>query len=197
MAASLSLKNKTNIAFFVALITLGIIGWSSFQGNRSTGEKDHLVSHARDILEASELLRSHVYDAAVARRAYVRWGDSKQIEAFNLAYKSAPLDFATLQGLTADSPEQQLTITQMQPLVKARLSLLKESVELHQKTRDDGKQQDAINDQSTGLSTQFTELMDAFDRAERDVLRQQSAAAQASYQRGIRINTFLGVSVFL
>jgi diguanylate cyclase (GGDEF)-like protein/PAS domain S-box-containing protein len=193
----LSLKSKTNIAFLLALITLVMIGWFSFRGSRSTEEKDHLVSHSRDILEASEFLRSHVYDAAAARRAYSLWGDSKQVDAFNLAYKSALEDFATLRRLTADSPEQQLSITQMEPLMEARLSTLKASVELHQKTRNDGKQQDALNDQSARLSTQFTELIDAFDRAERRLLQQRTAAAQASYQRGVRINTFLGVSVFL
>jgi diguanylate cyclase (GGDEF)-like protein/PAS domain S-box-containing protein len=197
MGVFLSLKNKTNIAFFLALIALAMIGWFSLQGNRSTEEKDHLVSHSRDVLEASELLRSHIYDAAAARRAFSLWGDSKQIDAFSLAYKSALADFATLRKLTAGSAEQQLSLIQMETLMKARLSLLKTSVELHQRTRDDRKQQDAFNDQSTRLSTQLTELIDEFERAERGLLQQRTAAAQASYQRETRINTFLGVSVFL
>jgi diguanylate cyclase (GGDEF)-like protein/PAS domain S-box-containing protein len=197
MGMSLSLKSKTNIAFFLALITLAIIGWFSFQGNRSTEEKDHLVSHSRDVLEASELLRSHIAHAGAARRAYSLWGDSKQIDAFSLASKSALADFATLRKLTADSAEQQLSLAQMEPLMKARLSLLEESVELHRRTRDNPKQQDAFTDQSARLSTQFTELIDEFDRAERVLLQQQTAAAQASYRRGTRINTFLAVSVFL
>jgi diguanylate cyclase (GGDEF)-like protein/PAS domain S-box-containing protein len=193
----LSLKNKTNIAFFVALIILAIIGWFSIQGNRSTEEKDHQVSHDRDILEASELLRSHIYDAAVARRSYTLWGDSTQIDVFSLASKSALADFATLRKLTADSTQQQISLAQMEPLIKSRLSLLQASVELHQRTRDDRNQQDDFNDQSTKLSTQLTELLDIFDRAERGLLKERTAAAQSSYQRGIRINTFLGVSVFL
>ena len=95
----MSLKNKTNIAFFAALITLAIIGWFSFQRIRSTEEDDQLVSHSRDVLEASELLRSHVYDAAAARRAYTLWGDPTQIETFSLANKSALADFATLRKI--------------------------------------------------------------------------------------------------
>ncbi len=122
----MSLKNKTNIAFFAALITLGVIGWFSFQGNRSTKEKDHLVSHARDILEASELLRSHISGAAAARRAYTLWSESNQIDAFNLASKSAQADFATLRKLKADASEEVSShLTQMEALMKARLSLLR------------------------------------------------------------------------
>ena len=156
-----------------------------------------MVSHSRDVLEASELLRSHVYDAAAARRAYSLWADPTQIDTFSLAYKSALADFATLRKLTADSTEQQISLAQMEPLIKSRLSLLKESVELHQRSRDDGKQQDALNDQSARISTQLTELLDVFDRAERGLLQQRTAAAQVSYSRKTRVNAFLGVSVFL
>jgi diguanylate cyclase (GGDEF)-like protein/PAS domain S-box-containing protein len=197
MAVPLSLKNKANIAFFVALITLGIIAWYSFQGRRGTEERDHFVSHSRDILEASGLLRSHIYSAAAARRAYSISDDSTQIDAFNLASRSALADFETLRKLTAENTEQQDGLTQMEPLVKARLSLLKASVESHQKTRDDRKQQDAFTEQSAKLSAQLTERLDLFDRAEQVLLQQQSAEAQASRRRGLGINTFLGVSVFL
>jgi diguanylate cyclase (GGDEF)-like protein/PAS domain S-box-containing protein len=194
----LTVKNKTNIAFFVALITLGIIGWFSVQGNRNSDEKDHLVSHARDILEASELLRSHIYGAASARRAYTLWGNATQIDAFNQVSKSALADLATLRKLVSeDADEESGSLAKMESIMKARLSLLKASIELHQKTGDDRKQQQGIDDQSAKSSTQFTELLDEFDRAQRDLLKQRSAAAQASYQRGVKINTFLGISVFL
>ncbi len=193
----MSLKSKKNIAFFAALITLAIIGWFSHQGSRSTEDKDYLVSHSRDILEASGLLRSHISTAAAARRAYTIWGDSKKIDAFSLASKSAMADFAALRKLATDGTEQQLSLTQMEPLINARLSLLKESVELQQRAGDNRKQQDAFTDQSARLSAQFTELIDEFDRAERAALQQRTAAAQASYRRGTRINTFLAVSVFL
>ena len=182
----------------MALVTLGIIGWFSFQGNRNTDEKDHLVSHARDILEASESLRSHMYGAAAARRAYTLWGDPRQIDAFNQASNSAPADFATLRKLKSEDPEEESSsLAQMESIIKERLALLKASIELHRNTGDDRKQQAAFDDHSTKLNAQFTELLDVFDRAEQDILKQRSAAAQVSYQRGIKINAFLGVSVFL
>jgi diguanylate cyclase (GGDEF)-like protein/PAS domain S-box-containing protein len=191
------LKNKTNITFIVALITLALVGWFSIEGNRRTEEKDHLVSHGRDVIEASEQLRSHIYDASVARRAYTLWGDAAQIDAFNLASKAALADFATLYKLTADSAQQQISLAQMEPLIKARLSLLKESVELHERTRDDSKQQELFNDQSTKMATEITDLVDKFARAERGLLQERSAAAQASDQREATINIFLGVCIFL
>ena len=180
----------------MALITLATIAWFSFQRNRSTEEKDQLVSHSRDVLEASELFRSHVYDAAASRRAYSLWRDPAQLEVFSRAYKSALADFATLRKLTVDNTEQQISLTQIEPLMNARLAILKESVELHQKSPDDTKQQNALNDRSARISTQLTEQIDVFDRAERGLLQERTAAAQVSYQRKTRVNAFLGISVF-
>jgi diguanylate cyclase (GGDEF)-like protein/PAS domain S-box-containing protein len=193
----LSLKNKTNIIFVAALITLAIVGWFSIQGNRRTEEKDHLVSHGRDVIEASEQLRSHIYDASVARRAYTLWGNTAQIDAFNLGSKAALADLATLYKLTADNAQQQISLAQMEPLIKARLSLLKESVDLHERTRDDIKQQELFNDQSTKMATEITDLVDKFARTERGLLQERSAAAQASDQREATINIFLGICIFL
>ena len=193
----MSLRHKTNIAFFVALLILGVIGWFSVQGNRRTVESDRLVSHDRDIIEASESLRAHIYDAGGARRAYTLWSDASQIASFKLASRSALEDFVALRNLTADNAQQQQSLTQMQPLIVARLSLLKSSVELHQKNSNDRKQQEDFNDQSTKLSVELTELLDGFDRAERRSLQERTMAAQLSYKRGVKINASLGISVFL
>jgi diguanylate cyclase (GGDEF)-like protein/PAS domain S-box-containing protein len=196
-AALLSSKNKTNIAFFVALITLAIIGWFSFQRNRSTEGMDRLVSHSRDVLEASDVFRAHVYDAAAARRAYVLWRDASQAEAFSRAYKASLEDFATLRKLAGIDPDQQTSLAQMESLMNARLSILKESVELHQGSQNDDKQQDALNDRGARISSQLTELIDAFNRAERGHLQQRTAEAKASYRRETWVNTILGLSVFV
>jgi CHASE3 domain sensor protein len=118
----LSLRNKTNIAFFAALITLAIIGWFSLQTSRSTAEEDHLVAHSRDVLESSELLRSHIYDAAAARRAYSLWAEPAQLNAFDLAYKSSLANFAALRKLTIDDPELQANLSQIEPLVSSAIT---------------------------------------------------------------------------
>jgi diguanylate cyclase (GGDEF)-like protein len=193
----LSLKSKTNIAFFAALITLGAIAWFSAQGSRSTKEEDSLVSHDRDVLEAGEVLRAHISDAASARRAFTLWGDPKQIDAFNQASNSALADIEKLRKLMNDGYEQQINLTEMESVVKARLSLLRESVDFHKRNQNDAKEQEAFNDQSTRLATQITEKLDTFDRAERGLLQQRSKAAELSYERGERVHAFLILSVFI
>ena len=194
---AVSLKTKTNLTFIVALLTLGVVGWFSFRGSRALEADDQWVTHSRDVLEASQLVRSRIYDAAAARRAYTLWGDEAQLTAFNVARQQAFQSFEALTKLTADSAEQQAKVAQIGPLIASRLSLLEESVALHQKTHEDGKQQEILNAQGTQLSTQITEALDRFDRSEREVLRQRTVTAKASYARKTGINIFLALSLFV
>ncbi len=158
---------------------------------------DQLVSHSRDVLEASDVFRSHVYDAAAARRAYVLWRDPRQAEAFSQAYNSSLQDFATLHKLAAVDTNHQIDLAKMGSLMGARLSILKDSVELHQRSQHDDKQQDDLNDQGARISAQLTDMLDVFNRAERELLQQRTAAAQASYRRKSWVNAVLGLSVFV
>jgi diguanylate cyclase (GGDEF)-like protein len=192
----LGLKTKTNVTFIVALITLAAMSWFSAQGSRRTKEEDSLVSHERDVLEASELLRARIYDAAAARRAFILRGDPKQIDAFNQASNLALAGVETLRKLAADGSGQQASLATIESVVRARLSLLKESVELHERNQNDAKEQQAFNDQSNRLATQLAEMLDAFEGAERALLQQRSKTAELSSERGERIHGFLTVSVF-
>jgi diguanylate cyclase (GGDEF)-like protein len=193
----LNLRSRTNIAFVVALVTLGLIGWVAIRVNRSTTEEGRLVSHGRDVLEAGESLRADIYNAAVARRAYTSLGAAAQLNAFNSSKKAALTDFQKLRELTANSSSEQVSLAQMEPLITWRLSLLTESVELHERSREDTKQQKGFDDQSSQISMQLTEALDAFGRAERAALQQNSAAEEVSNKRSEKLNAVLGSAVFI
>src|ERR1700730_10692521 len=194
---SLSLRAKTNLVFYLALAALAVIGWFSFRENRSMVENDRLVSHTRAVLETSESLASHLAEASAARAAYFRLNDAKQIDAFLSASKSALSDFAELRKLTVGDTDQSPRVIALAPLVRGSLSILKESVEHHQRTIDDLKEQNDFSENSARVATQFLNLIHKFDNVEKDALQRPSAAAQISNQWGTKINEFLSASVFL
>ena len=193
---TLSLKTKTNIAFFLALAALATMGWFSFRESRRLAEKDQWVSHTRDILELAESLRSHISDAGTARRVYLL-GDPKQLSLFNAANDAALSDFDALRKLTFDNPSQENRLARLEPLVRDRLSILRASIDLHAQTPNDHRQQEALTDQGTKLTAQFVELIHEFTSVERDLLQRRTSEAEASDHRATRINAFLTLSVFL
>src|ERR1700680_1055281 len=148
----LSLKANTNLTFALALATLAVIGCFSFRESRGLVEEGRLMSHALQVLEVSESLASHLAEAAASRAAYFRLGDKKQIDIFNSASNSALSDVAKLRKLTEQDASQNHRVAGLEPLVQARLSVLKASVELHQRTTADLKEQDSSSEQGARLS---------------------------------------------
>lgn len=193
----MNLKAQTNIAFLVALLTLGLVGWFTIRINKSTTENSYIVSHNRDVLEVVQSLRASIYDAAAARRAYTLLGNPAQIEAFNLAKQSALTDFQKLRALTADNISQQVSLAQVEPFINGRLSLLTESIDLHKRLSEDGEQQKDFDDRSAKISSQLTESLEAFERAERVAVQQRSASVEASQNRAEKVNIALGMAVLI
>src|SRR5262249_27778033 len=111
----MGLRGKTNIAVLFVLAALATMAGFSFRESRSLAEKDRWVSHTRDVIELSESLRSRLADAGAARRAYLS-GAAKDLADFDAANKLVLKDFGTLRALTADNPEQQTRLNELQPI---------------------------------------------------------------------------------
>ena len=181
----------------MALLAFAAIVWFSFRESRTLAEKDRWVSHSRDVIELSELLPSHVGEAAAARGAYVRLVDSQQFAKFDAASNLALRDLNQLRNLTVDNPGEQVRLSQMEPLIRGRLALLKSAMESHRENPDDQAAQIAFSAQGAALSSQLLDQIHEFEDDERSVLRIRTADAAASDSRATRINEFRSVMVFL
>ena len=194
---ALSLKAKTNLAMFLALSILATMGWLSFRESRRLADKDQWVSHTRYVLDLSERLRANSADAGTARRAYVLLGDVNQVPVFEAGSTSTLADLVALRQEVQDSPAQILRVTALEQTIRARLSILKSSVNLHQTTTKDRQQQEGLTEQATKVATQLADQLKQFENVERDLLQKRVAEAEASDRRATAINGFLGISVFL
>jgi diguanylate cyclase (GGDEF)-like protein len=193
----LTLKTRTNIVFALALMAFVAIVWFSVRESRRLSDNNRWVSHTRDVLELSELLPAYLTEAASARGAYVRQGDSAQFERFEEASNFALRTIAELRNLTADNPGQQLRLSQLDPLVRSRLTLLRAAMESHRRNPNDRVVQDAFTAQGAIISSQLLDTVRVIEGVERSLLQARSAEAEAIDARAARINTFRTVFVFM
>ena len=194
-SVSLDLKTKANIAFILALAAIAGMCWLSLVEGRRLKAADRWVSHSRDVLERSAALRSHISDAAIARRAFLQ-GDLDKLDAFDRAVTLSELDFSSLVRLTADNPQQLSRLKLLDPLVQARIDLLRRSIAVHKSAKNDQAIQQTMTDQGTRITFQFVTLIHEFDTAEQELLSGRSSALEASTRRTIYAGAILGVSVF-
>jgi diguanylate cyclase (GGDEF)-like protein/PAS domain S-box-containing protein len=193
---SINVKTKANIAIGIALATLAGFGGLSLRENHNLTDADRWVSHTHEVLEVSASLRSHLGDAGVARRVFLQ-GDRSQVGVFNAAAEASITDFNRLKSLVTDNDEQQKRLDRMEPLFRARLVDMKESISAHLSGANDESFQKEIAIQLVNEAAQFAEQAREFDSVERELLRERSARADENARATSRIDGILSLSVFV
>lgn len=92
-----------------------------------------------DLVEHTFLVRSAIAElvatldqAESSERGYVLTGDSEYSQAFGTALQSAPAQVERLRNLTLDDVSQQRRVARVAPAVTARLSELRQAIEVRQ-----------------------------------------------------------------
>jgi diguanylate cyclase (GGDEF)-like protein len=194
-----SLKAKTNFAIALVLSILATMGWLSFKESRRWAEQDRWASHSRDVLDLSESLRSHFADAGAAWRAHVVDESPAQIPLFDSANRATLTTIAALRQAVADNPSQEARLAQLDLALRERLLLFQQSLNFRQGTMKDEKRQEAISEQGLNLTYHASDELRTFDDAERRLLQERVADAQATSRRVTRINELsdVGAALFL
>jgi len=192
----LSLQSKTNIGCLLILAALATMAWFSFRESQRLADKDRWVSHTRDILELSGELRSHLGIAAGERRTFLQ-GTAKNLDAFYAASQLARADFDALRKLTEDNPSQQARLDELEPFIRARLTVDKELLESRQLKEGPAQVPPVTDERVAARATQSMNLIREFESAERELLQKRTVDAESSARRAGTINLFLSCSVGL
>jgi diguanylate cyclase (GGDEF)-like protein/PAS domain S-box-containing protein len=191
---SFELKTKANVVIVIALTALAGMSWLSLRENRNLSEADRWVSHTHDVLDASASLRSHMTDAAIARRLFTQ-GDAAQAGKFNVAVISCFADFEHLRRLSSDNNDQQQRLDRLKPLVFGRIEMLQQSIAAYQQSAKDDALQQNLTDQLTMTAAKFAEQVHQFESVERELLRQRTVRAEESARATSRADSILSLSV--
>jgi methyl-accepting chemotaxis protein len=161
----------------VLLIAIGAVTYTSINKLTSTSQ---WVTHTHDVLERIDAVLGTLNDAETGQRGYVITGD----EAFLEPYRSGSGDVANqvkeLRKLTADNPNQQKRIDSMEPLIAAKLAVLKQTIDLRAK----GSVDEAVKIIRGGEGKRFMDdirrLLNEMDNEERGLLKQRADEGDAA-----------------
>lgn len=195
----LSFRAKTNIVIALAMLTLAVVGYLSFQETNRLIAGEKWVSHSREVLETDASLSLHLSQASASRRGYLLFGNARDAESLVDATAAARADQEDLRRLTADNPAQQDRLQALAPLVENRLTMLQQSVDLHRKNpnANDRDAQVAMSKQALDLVEQISEVQRSFHDAESHLLIQRLMAAAEADRRTLRAEIRLVALVFV
>ena len=124
MKTSISLK--IGAGFSLGLVVLLVIGVLSFRNTSSLIRASEEVTHTHQILQELESISGLLTDAAYGQRGFIITGDSAYLEPFSGASTAITATFKDLHELIR-SPDQQHRLDALEPLVTARLAMVRAS----------------------------------------------------------------------
>jgi CHASE3 domain sensor protein len=192
----LDLRVKTNVAFLLAILTLAAVGWLSVREGDRLVANEQQVSHVREVLEESARMSSDLSDAVAARRGYLLFGNPRLLEVFTESSRATLADLTELRRLTSN-PRAQERLAQLEPAIRTRLTLLQQSIDLHQQKGDDREAQAQFSGRGQQLAEQIASTVRGFESLEDNLLQQRTAAAAVSVRRTFQINAALSISAVL
>lgn len=125
-----TVEKKIAAGFAVMLAILFIIGFVSYRNTRKLIRDSNRVAHSHEVLDELEGTLSAIKDAETGQRGYIITGDQEYLKPYTAALPAIHQHLEHLDQLTADDPEQQRRLADLQRGIADRLKLMAEVIEL-------------------------------------------------------------------
>jgi methyl-accepting chemotaxis protein len=161
----------------VLLIAIGTVAYSSISKLTSISQ---WVTHTHEVLEHIAGVLSALKDAETGQRGYVITGDEAFLEPYHAGSGEVAIVVKELRKLTADNPNQQKRIDAIEPIVAAKLTELKQTVDL----RRSGSLEETNKIIRAGEGKRFMDdlrrILSAMEDEERELLKQRALAGDSA-----------------
>ncbi|MBX3171746.1 MAG: CHASE3 domain-containing protein [Candidatus Eremiobacteraeota bacterium] len=118
-----------------------------------------------------------IVDAESGQRGFVYTGKEHYLDPYNNAVAEIPKAIEQIQALIVDRAQHEL-VSQLEPLIEAKLSELKETIDLRKAGREQECRQLVLSDRGKEVMDKFRAKLAEIDRVEEDLLEQRRSNAQ-------------------
>lgn len=179
-SSNASIERQIPIGFILAALIIVVVGVISYLNIRSSIETNDLVTHTREVLQQLEDTQISLLDAETNVRGFFISGNEDYIPAYQAAADEIPQQIASLRALTADSPQQQASLNQLEPLIALRTEQLKSAVDRRKTATLADAQPQITTSPVKQTMDQIRDLIDTMVAEEDRLLVPRVAAAAAS-----------------
>ncbi len=128
--AILHLPASTAAGLLSAVVALLLIAFTSYRTSESRAQAGERVNHTFQVVEQLSMLISTLKDAETGQRGFLLTGEDQYLTPFTRAQGDLQLELSQLRALTKDNPLQLRRLDVMEPLIRAKMKELQETIEL-------------------------------------------------------------------
>lgn len=172
------------------VLAIGINAALGFHYGNRLHQDWQAVAHTHDVLETIESIKTALLDAETGQRGYLITGDEQYLAPYQEARDNYKSQLEKLRDQTADNPEQQAAVPQLDQLMTAAFDQMKKTIDLRKnKGRDIGLDSPAL-----GVGKQ---IMDDSRTVLRDLRQREQTLLIERVQQNNRAHFALVVSGLL
>jgi CHASE3 domain sensor protein len=149
------------VGFLVAVVTLLIVGGSSYLQIRQLVADQSAVSQANAVSNRIDLVLSTVKDAETGQRGFVITGRESYTQPYREAVSQVDGELDALEGSTAGDPPQAALVERLGIAVRAKMAELAETVELRRDRGFLAAQEVVMTDTGAQLMDTIRDLISA------------------------------------
>jgi methyl-accepting chemotaxis protein len=120
---------KIGTGFGLCGILMLVLAGVGYRSASTSLERARWVAHSQQVLGDLSRLLSSLQDAETGSRGYIITGLENYLEPFKTGIAQVEEHRKSLMTLTADNPNQQRRLTDLEPLIRARLAVIQQGID--------------------------------------------------------------------
>jgi PAS domain S-box-containing protein len=184
-----SLEWKITLGFGVSvamILVLGIVSHKSVNQFIASAEWN---DHTRQVLGTIAEIDDAITDVETTSRGYVISGDADYVRDWQAAVARVDPAVREVRSLTSDNPHQQQRLDRVETLLKAKLAVIRQTVEIRRDNGFEAAQRVVQAGESRKTMAEVQKAIGEMKDEERRLLTERAAEERASAQRTIAIIT--------
>lgn len=174
------MRHRYLLAFLSAATILALVGVAIMLGTQRYREDARMVVHTMEVLGTMEAAHADLLRAVGSQRSYVLTDDPTYRDLHATARESARERIAALERLVADNPAQTARTRDLARLVRHRLELATEAIDLYEREGLEASRTFARTNRSLETSLAIEQATGQLEDEERRLLRIRRNTAEHS-----------------
>ncbi|MEH2336509.1 GAF domain-containing protein [Nostoc sp.] len=171
--------------FSLASAILVLIGVVSDQNTRAYTNNGSIGKNTSKKINSIEELLSQIKDAETEQNGYILTGKQIYLKPYQTALANVDQEIPKLKSLTIDQPNQRQQITTLESLITAKLTQLKQTIDLRQNKGLEAALQVIVRNNQQNLMDDSRKVINEMETEEGGRLQQQSQAKKATSRNTI------------
>ncbi|CAH2600477.1 Histidine kinase [Rhodovastum atsumiense] len=167
----------------------------SARGERDARSASALTERTHTVIETAERLLTAIQDVETGQRGFLLTGDGTFLPRYHTGSQAVWATIPVLQDLTADNPAQQGRVQALSDLLRERMLLIDQSVELARADDLAGARAVVRADENRHLATSIRQMIATLQAEEQGLLQQRRAGEQrVERRRRLVLNGMAGIA---